>query len=527
MAPCTMGDLADWVPSDKEEKFFHNIVAVLDELYPSDWRGWVVERLEYKDLFGETISPDLECRLRFAIPTTRLAKAYSSDLNLSERRYKHIKRTMLRWPLGRALIYAPLFITSKIHPTPSHSKFLDTLDSLKTLFISRHEASKILRTERLDNTEIESTSSVPSTSKRSHSPDPSGLYKEAKLTDFMAHQNAMFEKLCFMVQTTNENVTRMLNENANPPQVDNESVVSMQEDLDDHIEQDDWVAPPLVEETLIEEDNIEQAEPPELELEDFTPGTKESEAKITKAKETHVNQGIACQRFGSESWQNIRYAEVQKLFQATPVFTALKVNSNLATVTPPWQLVSVLEKMDLCLGAITHGLLQQRDTFQEIYQKASPQVRREISKNFLAPDSTFRKTSDALLQYTCGKRAEVIQQRRAIYKPANKTLNELLHSIPPSGNHLFSEPQLGELVKEQGGVSKLFPSKFRRPTTTTSTNRPVTRRAPAPTSSTDKDRPQQIGSGFRQTANRKSGKRFDRFTPKKTITRPTKSNRKY
>lgn len=83
-------------------------------------------------------------------------------------------------------------------------------------------------------------------------------------------------------------------------------------------------------------------------------------------------------------------------------------------MTPAWQLVSVLEKMDMCLGAITHGLLQQRQTFQDIYENAPASVKAYISKKFLDSDSTFRKTSDSLLQYTCGKRAEAIQQRRGI-----------------------------------------------------------------------------------------------------------------
>lgn len=36
------------------------------------------------------------------------------------------------------------------------------------------------------------------------------------------------------------------------------------------------------------------------------------------------------------------------------------------------------------LGAITHGLLQQRQAFQNIYQRANVDVKGHISKNFLA-----------------------------------------------------------------------------------------------------------------------------------------------
>lgn len=43
-----------------------------------------------------------------------------------------------------------------------------------------------------------------------------------------------------------------------------------------------------------------------------------------------------------------------------------------------------------------------------------------------------------------------------MYRSSNKFLQEALHNIPPSSTHLFSEPQLSGLIKEQGGVNKLF-----------------------------------------------------------------------
>jgi hypothetical protein len=231
-----------------------------------------------------------------------------------------------------------------------------------------------------------------------------------------------------------------------------------------------------------------------------------------------VKQGRECQRFNSESWQNIRYAEVQKTFQATPTFTSLKVNGNLATVTPSWQLVFVLEKMDLCLAATTHGLLQQRQTFQNIYKNAPAAVKSHISKYFLASESTFRKTSDSLLQYVCGRRAEVIQHRRGIYKTHNKTLNDLLHGIPPSETHLFAEPQLSEFVKEQGGVYKLFPSKRRTVPPSTPRVTPRERRMPF-SNSDNRDRPQPTYNHRGSTTRRMERPRLQ------TKRAPTKQNK--
>ncbi|KAJ2937122.1 hypothetical protein O0L34_g19446 [Tuta absoluta] len=72
----SMGKLAEWSPPPEEANFYQNIVQLVDTLYPEDWREWVVNELEHKDLFGESIPPDLECRLRFALPTVGLARAY-------------------------------------------------------------------------------------------------------------------------------------------------------------------------------------------------------------------------------------------------------------------------------------------------------------------------------------------------------------------------------------------------------------------------------------------------------------------
>lgn len=506
-----MGALADWQPPDKEAVFFGNIIRIMDEYYPSDWRNWIVNVTTYEDLFGEKISSDLECRLRFAIPTVALALAYSTNPTLSERRYRSIKRILISWPLGRALIYAPLSITAKIHPAEAYSRFDNTVYELKKHLISRQEATKNLNLSSAENDETEDrASSSNSTLKRSHSPDPPVNAKEPKMSDYIAQQNKMFEKLCDMIQCTNQNIM-LMNSKQDPSNNSSQGMDSESLSEQDAQDEQEWVAPAVADEPQSDE-----------EFEDFTPGTKESEAKITKANDVLAKQGIHCQRFNSDGWQNIRYAEVQKLFQASPAFTSLKVNSNLATVTPNWHMVTLLEKMDSCLGAITHGLLQERQLFQEAYLKAPSEVKSYISSNLIKADTPYRKTSDALLQYTCGKRAETIQQRRSIYKPTNKTLNELLHGIPPSDTHLFSEPNLSDFVKEQGGIVKLFPGKFRKQATAVSTgqfNRSATAfkttKKPAAAPET-RDRQNNY---YRNSSNRKQDR--SRYTNKRA---PAKQN---
>ncbi|KAJ8704219.1 hypothetical protein PYW08_012943 [Mythimna loreyi] len=209
MEQTTLGTLTEWTTPAKEEKFFKNIINLLDEVYRDNWRDWVINITTYKDLFGESISSDTECRLRFAIPTVKLAKAYSPEHTLSERRYKKIKRILLTWPLGRALIYAPLAIMAKIHPVHAYNKFSETINKTKVDLVSRQEADLILREGH--EPESISVSGSSRASKRSHSPDAPTVDKEPRLSDFMAHQNLILEKLCTLAQTTNDNVRLMLN----------------------------------------------------------------------------------------------------------------------------------------------------------------------------------------------------------------------------------------------------------------------------------------------------------------------------
>lgn len=463
-----MGELALWEPPPDESHQFSKFVALLDQFYPRTWRSWEINDISYEELFGEKISSDEECRLRFAVPTIELAHVFSEEKpkSLSERKYKAIKRTLINWPLARATIYVPFATMKLIHPIDAFSGFAELLPKLKEKFISRSEASAALKR----NADAGSTSSS-STRKRSHSPDINPQNAKATKTDTMAdymrQQNEILAKLCSL----------MGNQTAAPSALREES------GCESHDEDNNWFSSPSETQSPPEIPPSEPATAESITLFDFAPDTKESEAKIGKADDALVAQGSRCQRLGGDQWQNVRYGEVQKQFQASPLFTSLKVNSSLATVTPPWQMTTALEKMDLCLGAITHGLLQQRKVFTDIYDAASLQIKQEISKNFLATESNFRRTSDALLQYTCGKRQEIIQQRRSLYKPPNKTLNELLHSIPPTNTHLFAEPQLGDLIKEQGGINRFFPGRFnhkQRPNLKTAGSRQeVTRSRPA------------------------------------------------
>ncbi|KAJ8729876.1 hypothetical protein PYW07_016914 [Mythimna separata] len=464
MQRTTLGELASWEPPPDELDCFQSFINIIDEFYPDDWRSWEVNNVSYEDLFGDRISSDEECRLRFAVPTLHLAYAFSEGPpSLSERKYKRIKRQLITWPLGRAIIYSPFATMKKIHPTDAGNRFSEVLSVLKSELMSRAEAAKILQ-----NTHKKSRSpfKMPSKSQKlAHSPIPTS-YKKARyedcdtLTDFLKHQKIILEKLCKLSEDQNENIKqireKMYNKCGN---LDIEKT-----HFENASEIENWHARSY---NQIEHEDTRDIESPTDELLEDSASTvsfdtTENEEMVSVAEESLVKQGIASQRLGTDGWLSINYIEGQKKFQAAPVFTNLQINSHLAAITPSAQHVTVLEKMDLCLGGITHGLLQQRKEFQEIYKKATLEVKSVISKYFLSFESSFRRTSDTLLQYTCGKRAQIIQQRRSIYKPSNQKLYELLHAIPPSATHLFSEPKLSALLKEQGGINKFFPDKYQK-----------------------------------------------------------------
>ena len=450
MERTTLGELASWEPPPDEIDYYHRFINVIDEFYPDDWRSWEVNNISYEDLFGDRISSDEENRLRFAVPTLHLAYAFSEGPpSLSERRYKRIKRQLITWPLGRAIIYSPFATMKKIHPTDAGNRFSELLSELKGQLISRAEAAKVLHTTER---KFRPPFTMPSTSqKRTYSSGPTPYKKPRNegcdtMTEFMKQQNVMLQKLCQLSEDQNKTIRLVYKKISNKARrLDKDKSESFDSCDEGSCERSSNQEPT----GEIEDDDSAALE------------AKEIEATRKAADEGLVKQGIACQRLGTDSWQNISYADGQEKFEAAPVFNNLNVNSSLTKITPPWKVVTVLEKMDLCLGAITHGLLQQRKEFQEIYQKATLEVKSVISKYFLSSESSYRQTSDSLLQYTCGRRAEVIQQRRSLYKPSSQIIHELLHSIPPSSTHLFSESKFYELLKEQGGIHKIFPRKIK------------------------------------------------------------------
>lgn len=510
----SMGELAQMVPDEDEKEAFLAIIQSIRANYPEEWEEWKVVDYSYEDLFGRELSPKVDAKLRFGIPTTELVRAFNCDAKgLSERTYRQIRRIILRWPLGRAILYSPHSIVEKIH-APSYGEFMAIIREMKVQgkLTNRERTSHLLGSLEEGNVSVRTTSSTPTSlvsrskagstmpvgsthtpigSKRraeEHSEVPplkrtSSQANDDILSSVLRQQMVLFNKLIEMQAEQNKKIEGLQSASKHPTHDLDASFESLPDSTqsDGELEGDgssqgssDYEIPPSAQCSASHKTDAEQAIRNEIADAErrlqalrssrdynFKPHTTEAEAKCSKADPTLARQGEECQRLGSEGWRNVQYKEVQKKFQASPVFTALKVNNQFAEHTPNWSSVALLERFDLVLGAISNGLLQQRQIFEELLEKLPNDVREKVGNKFLANNSDFRRNSDDLLQYVCGRRSEVIQHRRDAYKIKNKILHEAIHSIPPSNTHLFKEPELSQAVKDQGGIHKFFP--FKKP----------------------------------------------------------------
>ncbi|KAI8432148.1 hypothetical protein MSG28_004621 [Choristoneura fumiferana] len=196
-------------------------------------------------------------------------------------------------------------------------------------------------------------------------------------------------------------------------------------------------------------DNLEAApiDPEDAFLFDFMPNVVVSEPKIPIADPELAEQGKLLQKFNTDDWRKVRYADVKRQFESTKPFCALKVNQYLETLIPRCKSFDALERFDQALGAITHGLLKQKKIMQDMLDSFPDEVKDVVVNAFASTDSQYKKISDDLLQYVTGRRSQVIQQRREMFKPQNMGVRQAMYAIPPSETYLFAEPRHLQLAE--------------------------------------------------------------------------------
>uniref|UniRef100_A0A8D8TZI4 Uncharacterized protein n=1 Tax=Cacopsylla melanoneura TaxID=428564 RepID=A0A8D8TZI4_9HEMI len=104
-----------------------------------------------------------------------------------------------------------------------------------------------------------------------------------------------------------------------------------------------------------------------------------------------------------------------------------------------------LRQFERVIGNIQYGIIAQREAFSKAsasFLAACPEASSQFFKAFTDEQAEFRLAFQDLIQFTCGKRSEVIAQRRNHFMVADPGLKRLLATIPPSDAHLFCEERL-------------------------------------------------------------------------------------
>ncbi|XP_045782643.1 uncharacterized protein LOC123879138 [Maniola jurtina] len=434
--------------SEKEDEVLERLKLLAQENLPEGWTDWTARHTSKEDIVGSSVDPQLLNKLRFALPTVGLAKAFNPDADhLSEKCYRDIKVKMLDWEFTRALIISPPAVANKIRGSAAQAELFNrAIEVMKPSLISRPEADRLLSGGDSD--------SERRARKRSSS---SGSFqsKRSRVDELEQKMDSMFAVLVEKIENLGSGSHSQQDEISDAEDSDQEVFPPSPESGSDS---GTWKAPAF-------DPGLEFEQEGGIDVLDFRPMVKEAEPPVPEPSSQARLEGIECQRFGSESWSRLRYKEVEKRLHAAPVFSTLKVNTELGgMLSHPSALAA---RQDGMLGTIVHGLLLQRRVLSEELKtlaKKHPEAAGDL-RSVLADGSRFKVVSDDLLQFTCGHRAETIEMRRKAFKARNENLSASLQQIPPSATHLFEEKRLTDFVRDNGGVKQVFlsPQQFKRP----------------------------------------------------------------
>lgn len=423
--------------SPKGIEKLNKIIQLAEDILPHGWKEWKIS-IEYAEEGDLSLEAMTFSKLRFILPTTSLIKIfYPNTWAVSEKCYKTMKAEMVRWPVCRAFIIGPPEVSRRIRgSTLQHELVVQSTWSLRPLIISREEAISRLKADlEEDDVEVSTDESEKENLKRKRklsTTSQSSNSKKTRLDNLESRQARIESLLVRLVKDSDE-------------KEDSEELSSEEEDDDQVPDQTEWKPPSLKWE--------------EARSFDFAPQIKEQEPAIPNPLPDIKDTGMQCQRLGTSSWNKIRYIDAQKKIHANGVFNKLQVNHQLHQ--PVGVLSETLEKMDASFGFICHGLLMQRKAFKETLQDIAtkyPNTKSEIIENFTGDSSKFKNFSDELLQFVCGKRAEILEARRKLLEPTNRQAAQVLRTIPPSESHLFDDSQL----KDAFARDSYFRDAFRR-----------------------------------------------------------------
>ncbi|KAI5700244.1 hypothetical protein M8J76_015353 [Diaphorina citri] len=393
-------------------------------------------------------------KLRFALPTLEIVRAFDPSANcLKKYPYRDMKKKM-SWAFTRGLVLSPSAFSKQIRGSShSHDIVARAVAPLKSEFISREAADRII-----------SNIEKPASRSSSVAMESAGeAARDLSLDDrFKAHEEKMMGRIN---ETINSLFSRL---QSNLPAFNHEESSHSETEESDFPERDvssppdSWEAPPLFDCT--EEITVS----PDLPF-SFAPCVKEREPDVPLPSPEAEAHGHSSQKLDSVGWSRIRYMEAQKETQTGGIFARLQPNPELDV--PHNSLVDLLACNDGAFGILCHGLILQRltlaDTINMVVSK-HPSVKSDLISALSSKESMFKKTSDNLLQYVCGKRAEAIASRRKLLEPAIRVPPRILKDISPSQEYLFDPKSLAEAMGAQSSSVALAPPRLRlqRPQTT-------------------------------------------------------------
>lgn len=419
---------------NEDNEILDRIIKLAFDFLPEGWQQWSISS-EYASDIDLKLDAQTLNKLKFALPTVGLVRAFYPDArSISEKAFRRMKDELLRWPFCRGLIIGPPELSRKIRASHmQHELIIQSVAHLKPLMISRTEASLQINQEASDEDEnYEKENLIPRKRKHSSTESRPDNTRLIQLETRQERIESLLEELVH--QRQRQTATE-------EPDGESDSSVSS----DQSMAEEEWNAPNF-------------ALNSSMDLISFDPQTKEQEPAIPDPLPELAEQAIKCQRLGEQGWNKIRYMEAQKKLHASGVFSPLKTNLQM-NCTVSRSTCENLEKIEGVYGILTHGLLLQRKYFQEaikILVTKHPTISEEIKILFTDTSSSFKTTSDDLLQYVCGKRAEVIEARRKCFLPKNGIIEQTVRKIPPSKTHIFDQDQIKEINFQNHGQTSSY-----------------------------------------------------------------------
>lgn len=194
----------------------------------------------------------------------------------------------------------------------------------------------------------------------------------------------------------------------------------------------------------------------------FNVGTSLKEGTIPKTTDEHIKTLNRLQRFDLPEWTEVRFSEVQKPYLSTPGYTSLDCNDEITT----YDNAPDLAYAERAYAALTKAVVKQQEALQEGFREFLSWTRspENLTQDKICDkiNSIFKgeyyKISNDLLQMTCGRRADFIEQRRSkiLASVRDPLIKTVLRKIPPSSTNLFSAQSFTSALEKVGGVRRAF-----------------------------------------------------------------------